>query len=296
MAVLLGTAPDSWGVWHPHDPLQTPWTRFLDEVVQAGYVRIELGPFGYLPTDVPTLRAELAKRGLALAGATFGGALHDPMALPGLEEQVRTVGEVVDALGGGYLVLLPPGYRDDAGALSGPKSLDGDDWRRYVETSNWLGRLAAERFGGRLRVVFHPHADSHVETAAQVERYLADTDPAYVNLCLDTGHYAYRDGDAVDLMRRHHDRIPYLHIKTIDAAVQRQVEADDLSFSEAVQRGICAVPPAGIIDFVAFKQVLDEIGFDGYAIVEHDLYPCAFGVPLPIATQTRAYLGSIGLG
>jgi inosose dehydratase len=296
MTVLLGTAPDSWGVWHPNDPLQTPWHRFLDEVVRAGYTRIELGPFGYLPNDVPILRAELAQRGLTLSGATFGGALHEPDAWAGLQEQVRIVGDVVDALGGGYLVLLPPGYRDHTGALSGPKNLDGDAWDRYVDASNRLGRLAAERFGGRLRVVFHPHADSHVETAAQVERYLADTDPAFVSLCLDTGHYAYRDGDPIDLMRRHHERIPYLHIKTIDAAVQQKVQEGDLSFSEAVQLGICAVPPAGIIDFVAFKQVLDDVAFDGYAIVEHDLYPCAFDMPLPIATQTRAYLGSICLG
>jgi sugar phosphate isomerase/epimerase len=144
--------------------------------------------------------------------------------------------------------------------------------------------------------VFHPHADSHVETAIQVERYLADTDPAYVNLCLDTGHYAYRGGDPLDLMRRHHDRIPYLHIKTVDAAIRQKVQAEDLSFSEAVRLGICVVPPAGVIDFVAFKRMLDEVGFDGYAIVEHDLYPCAFDVPLPIATRTRTYLSKIGLG
>src|SRR5436190_24022705 len=80
MPVLLGTAPDSWGVWHPNDPLQTPWHRFLDEVVEAGYVRIELGPFGYLPTDPAVLRPELERRGLTLAGATFGGALHEPAA------------------------------------------------------------------------------------------------------------------------------------------------------------------------------------------------------------------------
>jgi inosose dehydratase len=42
--------------------------------------------------------------------------------------------------------------------------------------------------------------------------------------------------------------------------------------------------------------VLDGIGFDGYAIVEHDLYPCAFDVPLPIATRTRAYLREIAFG
>ena len=58
---------------------------------------------------------------------------------------------------------------------------------------------------------------------------MPNTDPAFVSVCLDTGHYAYRDGDPVDLMRRHPDRIPYLHIKTVDAAVRQQVEADDLS-------------------------------------------------------------------
>jgi inosose dehydratase len=296
MAVQLGTAPDSWGVWYPADARQTPWQRFLDEVVQAGYSCIELGPFGYLPADVAKLRTELDRRGLTLAGATFGGALHHRDALPGIEEQVRKIGDVVDALGGGYLVLLPPGYRDHAGVVTEAKDLGGDDWQQYVDASNRLGRLAAERFGGRLNVVFHPHADSHVETAAQVERYLADTDPAFVSLCLDTGHYVYRDGDPVDLMRRHHDRIPYLHIKIVDAAIRCKVAEDDLSFGEAVRLGICAVPPAGVIDFVAFKNVLDEVGFDGYAIVEHDLYPCAFDVPLPIATRTRAYMAEIGLG
>ena len=49
--ILVGSAPDSWGVWFPDDPDQTPYTRFLDEVAASGYEWIELGPFGYLPTD-----------------------------------------------------------------------------------------------------------------------------------------------------------------------------------------------------------------------------------------------------
>ena len=55
----LGTAPDSWGVWFPEDPRQVPWTRFLDEASRAGYEWIELGPFGYLPTEPERLRDEL---------------------------------------------------------------------------------------------------------------------------------------------------------------------------------------------------------------------------------------------
>ena len=34
--ILVGSAPDSWGVWFPDDPNQTPYTRFLDEVAGSG--------------------------------------------------------------------------------------------------------------------------------------------------------------------------------------------------------------------------------------------------------------------
>ena len=61
----LGTCPDSWGVWFADDPRQTPWTRFLDEVAEVGYPWLELGPYGYLPTDRARLSDELARRGLS---------------------------------------------------------------------------------------------------------------------------------------------------------------------------------------------------------------------------------------
>jgi len=44
MAIKVGSAPDSWGVWFAQDPRQVPWHRFLDEVAQAGYRYVELGP------------------------------------------------------------------------------------------------------------------------------------------------------------------------------------------------------------------------------------------------------------
>ena len=55
----VGSAPDSWGVWFPDDPRQTPWSRFLDEIARAGYEWLELGPHGYLPADANARRASL---------------------------------------------------------------------------------------------------------------------------------------------------------------------------------------------------------------------------------------------
>src|SRR5436189_6203325 len=73
----LGTCPDSWGVWFADDPLQTPWQRFLDELAGVGYQWLELGPYGYLPTDPAQLTDELEKRGLRVSGQAVGAPLHD---------------------------------------------------------------------------------------------------------------------------------------------------------------------------------------------------------------------------
>jgi inosose dehydratase len=40
---------------------------------------------------------------------------------------------------------------------------------------------------------------------------------------------------------------------------------------------------------------VEKLGIDVFAIVEQDMYPCAPGVPLPIARRTRRYLGGCGV-
>lgn len=295
MAVKVGTGPDSWGIWFPSDPLQTPWHRFLDEAAEAGYEWIELGPYGYLPTDLPTLRRELDSRGLKVAGTFALESLEDQAKWPELERQVLGAGEQLVALGARFLVLIDGMYSDlKTGEQMEPAELDGDAWKRLIDTTHRVADIARDRFG--LQLVFHPHADSHVEYTQQIETFLAQTDPERVGLCLDVGHHAYRGGDAVEFMRQHHERIPYLHIKSVDRAVQKQVEASGVSFAEAVRMDMFVEPALGFVDFLAFRDVLHNIGFDGWAVVEHDMYPAPFDKPLPIAKRTRAYLRDIGIG
>jgi hypothetical protein len=43
--ICLGNAPDSWGIWFPQDKRQVGWDVFLNEVHEAGYTCIELGPW-----------------------------------------------------------------------------------------------------------------------------------------------------------------------------------------------------------------------------------------------------------
>ena len=295
MNITIGSAPDSWGVWFPSDPQQTPWHRFMDEIVEAGYEWTELGPYGYLPTDLPTLRRELSNRGLKVTGTFAMANVEEPSLWGELERQVLGAGERLAALDAKYLVLIDDTYTDlFTGNAIAPKRLDEDAWRRFIETTHKVADIARDKFG--LQLVFHPHAETHIEYEDQIETFLEQTDPDRVSICFDTGHHAYRGGDPINFMRQHHDRIPYLHLKSIDLEIQKQVETEGIPFAEAVKMDMFVEPSKGAVDFLAFRDLLQEIDYNGYAIVEQDMYPAPFDKPLPIAKRTRAYLREIGIG
>jgi inosose dehydratase len=292
----LGTAPDSWGVWFPDDPHQVPWRRYLDEVVEAGYTCTELGPYGYLPTDPEQLRDELASRNLQLTGgAVFAGLHRGAAAYEQALEECRTEARLLTALGARHLVLLPEQYTDmHTGDVTEPGELAPEQWNDLVTGMSRLGKALAEEFD--VALVFHPHVDTHVDTQARVERFLQDTDPSSVSLCLDTGHISYCDGDNIAIIRSFPDRIGYVHLKQINPDVARRARQEGLSFAEAVQLGAMVEPPTGV---PAMEPLLAELGAldaDLFAIVEHDLYPVEPDVPGPIATRTRKYFNSCGLG
>jgi len=291
----LGTAPDSWGVWFPDDPRQLPWPRFLDEAAGSGYAWIELGPFGYLPAEPARLRDELDQRGLRLSGGTVAAGLHRGRdALAAAVADCRAVAGVLTALGARHLVLLPEQYTDLDGQQTQPAELDAGQWRALTDGASELARLLAADFG--VELVFHPHADSHVDTGEHIQRFLEHTDPGLVRLCLDTGHVAYCGGDNVALIRQFPDRIGYVHLKQVDPEVLARVRAEQLGFAQAVRLDAMVEPPLGVPAMEPLLAALDELGTDLFAIVEQDMFPCPPDRPLPIATRTRRYYGSCGLG
>ena len=138
MSIHVGTAPDSWGVWAASDPLQTPWPRFLDEVFESGYAAIELGPFGYLPTDPQYVSDELARRSLQLAGGTIASNLSAPNGWGAMRETTASVCAILAHLGARFVVVLDSGNK-------GQRELDEPGWARLRETVHRLeSRVIAE--------------------------------------------------------------------------------------------------------------------------------------------------------
>ena len=294
MNVRVGTGPVSWGVWFPDDPKQPPCHRFLDEAVEAGYEWIELGPYGYFPTDPDALKRELDARGLGVSGMFIMTHL-ETIGREELEAEVDRTCELLSQLGAGFVVLIDDVYRDlTTGEDIAPAVLDDEFWNRLIESAHNVAERAKTCWG--LRTVFHPHVDTHVEYEDQIERLLGDTDPELISLCHDLGHHAYNGGDSIAFLRKHQDRIAYLHLKSVDRDLQLKVQRDGLPFVRAVELGVFAEPAEGVVDFAACREVLDDVGFEGFAVVEQDMYPAPLDKPLPIATRTRAYLREIGIG
>ena len=289
--ITIGTAPDSWGVWFPNDPEQVPSEVFLREVAEAGYQWIELGPYGYLPTDPAKLSEQLDEYGMGVLAGTVFEHLHRPDSWDAVWTQVTDVAALTQALGGKHIVVLPEVWRHHkTGEPVESRELSAGQWKQKTEGLNELGRRILSEYG--LHVQFHSHADSHIGYQPDIERLLESTDPEWVNLCFDTGHIAYYGGDCLELIEKYPDRIGYLHLKQVNPQIVEQVLDKDLSFPEAVRMGAMIEPPLGVPDMPPLLEAVAGLGHDVEGIIEHDLYPCAPDLPLPIAQRTKSYLSS----
>jgi inosose dehydratase len=272
------------------------WQQYLDELPRAGYVWTELGPQGFLPQDPAQLRDELDQRGLMVCGGTVFAALHHgadalKKAIDAFSQEAR----LLSAVGAKYLVHLPEQYTDmHTGAATDAASLSAEHWSNLVSGTNELGRVIYEEFG--VALVFHPHVDTHVETQQQIEQFLRDTDPQFVNLCLDTGHIAYAGGNNVEIVERFPERITYVHLKQVDPVVRERVRQENLPLSDAVKLGAMVEPPYGEPAMPPLLDALANLNREIFCVIEQDLYPVAPDIPLPIAARTAGYFTACGLG
>jgi inosose dehydratase len=299
--ILIGNAPVSWGVSGRAGEVQTPYGQVMDEIAQAGYEGTELGPYGYFPTHADALRSELGRRGLRLASSYVPVPLEHPDQAGAAVETALRVGSLLRSFGVRELIVAgtsDPHRLEVAGSVA-PGGSDGWDDRQWEQVGRTLDLLArACRDELRMRLVFHHHTGTFVETPAEIERLMAITDPELVGLCLDTGHLVYGGGDAAELVRTYADRIWYVHLKDVWPDRLARVRRERMHMRRAWQMGVFAELGRGCVDFVGLADVLRSQGYRGWMIVEQDVVkdPDKPWSPLTSAIQSRTYLReSLGL-
>ncbi len=295
MSMRIGNAPCSWGVEFADDPRNPSWTRVLDECKAAGYDGIELGPIGFMPEDPNQLGDALATRGLALIGGVVFRPFHDPAKWDEVKHAAVRTCKSLAAHGARHLVLIDsisPRRATTAGRPAEAEQMSKAEWDNFISRFRDVSRMGSEEYG--LTVSLHPHAAGFMDFEVEVERLLWEIEPALLRLCLDTGHSNYAGLDPVSFMKRHRERLAYVHFKDIDPAVRADVVAKRTDFYTACGQGIFCNLGKGMTDFHAVRQLLLETGYDGWCTVEQDCDPTGPTSPVDDARANRAYLKTIG--
>ncbi len=295
MTIRIGNAPCSWGIEFAFDPAYPTWQSVLQQCAQAGYKGIELGPIGYMPEGPAVLRDELAKNDLSIIGGVIFRAFHDPAKWDDvMDASVRTCKALV-AHGAEHLVLIDsisPRRAPTAGRANEAEQMDAVEWAAFRDRIAIVAKMGTEEYG--LTVGMHAHAAGFIDFEPELERLLDEVDESILKICFDTGHHSYAGYDPVAFMKRHIDRISYMHFKDIDPAVKADVVANRTDFYTACGQGIFCNLGQGDVDFPAVRQVLLDAGFSGWCTVEQDCDPSLSGTPLEDAAANRQYLERIG--
>lgn len=230
--------------WNEHD------LQAIDDISALGYPGIQLRAnvltsYGDRPAE---LRELLAQHGLTFVAFSSGDVDIDAAdERRVIDEHVSHARWLKDA-GGLYLQII------------------GSRPRRTIQPADYahLGRLLTE-IGRRtadigIPVAYHPHVGSLGEAPHEIARILDATDDRYVRLLLDVAHWQQGGGDPVAAIRQYRRRLLTLHIKDV-RPVQR---ADGTKSFQFVELG------RGTVDLKGVFTALNDIGFDGWGIVELD--------------------------
>ena len=265
-----------WLLWRDFKPRKLTLAEALRDLKDVGADGIEFTP---RPGELESLglTRDAAGRmirdaGLVVSAHYFSGPFLDPSAREDLFRQARATFESLRAFGARHLVVGPPA------APPGVNRLEAIARLGPVVTE--LGRRA---HGEGLTVGIHPHLNTLVETPEETDRFLATTDPAYVGLALDTGHFHLAGGDVVQVLEKHGSRLNYLHFK--DGV--RPFKRPDF-FPNLRELG------KGEVDFPGVMRALKALGFTGWIDVEQDFTSSTPGESIRTSFAfVRAVLGKV---
>lgn len=286
--VKLGIAPIAWtNDDMPDLGKENTFAQCVSEMALAGFTGCEVG--GKYPRDLNVLKKALKLRGMSIASAWFSSFLTSKP----LQETVEAFIEHRDFLHamGAKVVVVSEQGNSVQGQLSTPvfagkPYYTDEQWKVVVEGLNKLGELAKEK---GMKLVYHHHMGTGVQTEAEIDKLMELTDPNLVYLLYDTGHLVCSGEDHLKILKKHINRIKHVHLKDVRANLVAKVKAENISFLDGVRLGMFTVPGDGNIDFVPVFKILQDENYEGWFIVEAEQDP-AKADPLEYAQIARKYI------
>ena len=288
--VKLGIAPIGWcNDDMPDLGAENTFRQTVSEMALAGFTGWEIG--NKYPSDPVELKKQLELRGMSIASRWFSSFL---LTQP-LEQVKRDFEKELDflaAVGCNRINVSEQSYsiqgQLDTPVLTGGHKhiMDDREWKLLCDGLNELGRIAVDR---GFKLCFHHHMGTVVQTAEETDRMMANTDPRFVFLCYDTGHFTFAGEDPLAMLKKYVDRVGHVHLKDMRLPVVEEARKNNWSFLQAVRNGAFTVPGDGDVDFDPVFRVLEEAGYTGWLLVEAEQDP-AKADPLEYAIKARDYI------
>jgi inosose dehydratase len=286
--VFLGIAPIAWtNDDMPDLGKENSFEQCISEAALAGFNGTEVG--NKYPHDAETLKGYLEVRDLRIASAWFSSFLTT-RPYEETEKEFIKHRDFLHALGAKVIVVSEQGHSIQ-GEISTPifegkYVLDDNEWKALTTGLEKLGKLANEK---GMKVVYHHHIGTVVQTTAEIDRLMESTDPSLVYLLFDSGHLVYSGEDELAILKKYVNRIKHVHLKDVRPEIVKRVKEEKLSFLQAVRLGAFTVPGDGCINFKPIFNILDENHYEGWLLVEAEQDP-AIANPFVYAKQARAYI------
>ena len=257
----VASAPISWGICEvPGWGARMPTERVLAEMAALGMPATELGAPGFLPSDPDRLREQLGKFGMSLIGGFTPLVMHERSHRASVLEEARRVAERFERAGATTFVSAVVMDAD----WSIPRALDNSEHRHVLTMLAEVDEICGE-FG--LQQVLHPHVQTVIETADDVNRIMDGCD---VRWCLDTGHLAIGGKDPAEFAREAADRVGHVHLKDVDMNLAPALLRRERSVMESVQAGLFTPLGQGHVPIAEVIEILEASGYDGWYVVEQD--------------------------
>lgn len=287
--VKLGIAPIAWtNDDMPDLGKENTFEQCVSEMALAGFTGSEVG--NKYPKDPEVLKKALELRGVEICNQWFSSfILTKPF--EEVETEFRAQLTFLKAMGAKVVGASEQSYsvqgQMDTPVFGHKYVLNEEEWAVLCDGLNKLGKIAKEEYG--ISLTFHHHMGTVVQSAEETAKLMEGTDPEYVSLLFDSGHFAYCGEDPVAMVTKYVDRIKHVHLKDIRPDVVAEVKAKDLSFLAGVRAGAFTIPGDGCVDFQSIFKVLEEADYTGYMVVEAEQDP-AKANPLEYAVRARKFI------
>jgi len=287
--VKLGIAPIAWtNDDMPDLGKENTFEQCVSEMALAGFTGSEVG--NKYPKDPEVLKKALELRGVEICNQWFSSFLITKP-FEEVEKEFRAQLAFLKAMGAKVIGASEQSYSVQ-GQLDTPifghkYEMNDQEWDTFCTGMNKLGKIAKEEYG--IALTFHHHMGTVVQSLAEVDRMMENTDPEYVSLLFDTGHFTYCGEDPLEVVKKYVHRIKHVHLKDIRPEVVEQVKKENMSFLAGVRAGDFTIPGDGCINYDPIFKVLEEAGYEGYMVVEAEQDP-AKANPLEYAIRARKFI------